>query len=268
MTDEARRTYLQQERETYQNSPQAQRMRDYTNQLIEQSTNRPRTVVDPQGNDAEYEEIGNDDNINREGLMNDPRLQEWIRTGSGDMGSLANQYTKQAVPTIADRIYNKWAQNKQSAFAAPTSMPVTESLIPAIAKNTQNNPAAEILKSYGKVKDAPSGRSFIPAHSLSTDSYPMSLRMMQKAQDDGVGSINYHGHTSLNNLGFPTKAGLPIETILKENNSLIDRINQSRTQKIPYGYIDASGQIQVPQLTVTRKKFGGSVQNKWLDNYK
>jgi len=167
---------------------------------------------------------------------------------------------------IVEKIYNKWAANRTKDFLPQTSMPVTQALIPGLAKSASNNPAAEMLNAYKKVENAPKGITFIPAHSLSADSYPMSMRLMKKGQEAGIGDINYHGHNSLNTLGFPEKAGIDPNIILREQNTLIEQMNKSRSKKIPYGYIE-NDQVYVPQVTMTRKKYGGKVNN-WLDTYK
>lgn len=164
-------------------------------------------------------------------------------------------------PLLVDKLYNKWSAGKRKGFLPETAMPVTESLIPSLAKNSNNNPAAEMVKAYKKVENAPKGKSFIPAHSLSEDSYPMSMRLIQKAQEGNLGDINFHGHMPLNTMGFPAKAELNPSLILKEQNSLIDKLNKGRSEKIPYGYIERDN-VYVPQLTVTKKQYGG-----WLNNY-
>lgn len=142
----------------------------------------------------------------------------------------------------------------------PSDMPVLQSLIPSLSKNQNNNPAREILQAYNTVKNANKGTSFIPAHSLSSDSYNrLSLPLIEKGLKDNIINLNYHGLQPLNNLGFPTKAGIKPEIILNEINSKISNINKLTGKKYPFAELQGQD-IFYPQFSVTRKQLGGNIK--------
>lgn len=157
-------------------------------------------------------------------------------------------------------------KNKLDKTEKSTNMPLSESLIPSLAKNAYNNPSREILEAYNKVKTSAKGQSFIPAHSLSSDSYNrLSLPLIERAIKEDIINLNYHGLSPLNLLGFPTKAGIKPELILKEINSKISNINKLTGKKYPFAELDGE-QIFYPTFTVTRKKLGGVIKmNKLQD---
>jgi hypothetical protein len=162
--------------------------------------------------------------------------------------------------SVAENLVNSFYGDNMKGFLPKTTTPDTKSLIHGLAKDATNNPAAQMLSAYKKVKDAPKGESFIPAHSLSADSYPMSLRLIEKAKKEGLGDIQYHGYNRLNNMGFPTRAELPKDLTVKEINQYIEGINKTAKQKIPYAYIEEDN-IFAPTLTIKKNQYGGTINN-------
>lgn len=120
----------------------------------------------------------------------------------------------------------------------------------------------EINTAYAKVKAFPKGHISYPAGSLSTDSHPLSTGMIERAVKEGLVDVNYRGLRSLNNLGFPTKAGLDANLSLKEINNRVKSLNENLSygKKIPYGKIDEYGELMAPYMSVTRKANGGVIE--------
>jgi hypothetical protein len=143
----------------------------------------------------------------------------------------------------------------------PISSEKADSLLPSLYRNESNNPAAEIIKAYRTLERAPKGSTFKSAGSLSTDSYPATLRMTEKAINNDLGNLNYTGMSTLNPSGFSQSAGIPTDINLKEINTMIDQLNKKLIKPIPYAYQEGT-QIFAPQISVTRKKNGG-----WLNKY-
>ncbi len=137
-----------------------------------------------------------------------------------------------------------------------TNLPITEALIPSLAKRSTNNPAKEMLSAYRAVKNSEKGSSFIPAHSLSSDSFPASISLINRAVDDGIVDVGFHGYSPMNNMGFSQKAGLPLKTNLNEINSLIANLNSKLEKKIPMAKIQ-NDKIMYPTITVKKKGKGG-----------
>jgi len=155
--------------------------------------------------------------------------------------------------TLLSRIGNRVGVVKPS--------PVNDAkvLISSISKNSDNNPAKRILEAYKKVADSPKGSSFIPARSLSSDSYNrLSLPLIERGLKNDIIDLNYNGFSSLNSMGFPTKAGLKPELIVKEINSQISNINKLTGKQYPFAKIK-DGEVLYPEFTVTRKQQGGII---------
>jgi hypothetical protein len=127
--------------------------------------------------------------------------------------------------------------------------------------NEYNNPGLEMRRAYNQVAASPKGSSFLPARSLSSDSYPMSLRLTNRGLKSGIVDVNYHGMNLLNPSGFTQVAGLPMDINLKEINTLIKGLNTELPKSLPYAKIEG-GQLMYPNFSVTRKKNGG-----WLNKY-
>ena len=68
---------------------------------------------------------------------------------------------------------------------------------------------------------------------------------------------------SFNDMGFSGKIGLPLETNVKEINSVIAEINKGQLKKIPFAKI-IDGQIKAPTISATKKKLGRKVNTDWV----
>jgi len=137
----------------------------------------------------------------------------------------------------------------------------TDDLFIGLYTNQYNNPGLEMRSAYNKVAASPKGSSFLPAKSLSSDSYPMSLRLTNRGLKSGIVDVNYHGMNPLNSSGFTQAAGMPMNINLKEINTLIKGLNTQLPKSLPYAKIEG-GQLMYPNFSVTRKKNGG-----WLNKY-
>jgi hypothetical protein len=170
--------------------------------------------------------------------------------GSFDFSGPTN---KSLIRGLTERV-NK---NKYLPLVADES----DSLLPVLYRDQSNNPTADILKAYRTLENAPSGSTFKGASSLSTDSYPATLRMTQKALKNDIADVNYIGMGDINFSGFTQSAKIPKDINLKEINTMIDKLNKKLPKPIPYAY-EKDYRIVAPQITVTRKKNGG-----WLNKY-
>ena len=132
-------------------------------------------------------------------------------------------------------------------------------LLESLFKTEGNNPAKSILKAVKQVEDLPKGKIAKSAGSLSADSKPIELAMAKRLVDNGTGSVNFHGYGNINTMGFPTQAGVSNDLILKELNTHIGKLNQGLPKKLPLARLDNYGNIEVPSISITRKKFGGQV---------
>ena len=149
---------------------------------------------------------------------------------------------------------------KVSPFIERKPLEYDEELMPTLYKRENLNPMAKLKKAYDKVNSSEKGKVFLPANSLSSDSYPMTLKLVDRGITNDMIDVNYHGYKYLNSAGFPDLANLDEKLILKEINSLIDGINSKSVKKLPKASIDDRG-IKYPEITVTRKKLGGNVRN-------
>jgi hypothetical protein len=114
----------------------------------------------------------------------------------------------------------------------------------------------KLIEATNKVKNADEGKTFIPSSSLSTDSYPLSYKILPKFLEEGKINVGYHGYQNLNSMGFSNKIGLNPQYNLKEFNTVIDNIRKVSGKKIPYAYMDDSGNIQAPIISATRTNVG------------
>jgi hypothetical protein len=210
--------------------------------LSPQQMNALRTFVDDT-----YELIRTDpDNApNFSDFINHPQYQ--------DLYNFKLEPNKSFIRGLTNRI--------NEARYLPISSEQADSLLPNLYRNESNNPAAEIIKAYRTLERAPKGSTFRSAGSLSTDSYPATLRMTEKAINNDLGNLNYTGMSTLNPSGFSQTAGIPTDINLREMNTLIDQLNKKLIKPIPYAYQEGT-QIFAPQISVTRKKNGG-----WLNKY-
>lgn len=190
--------------------------------------------------------------------LDDMRYNENFDLSPEEMGLLDNMYfhrptNKSLIRGLTERV-NK---NKYLPLVADES----DNLLPVLYRDASNNPAVEMLKAYRTLESAPKGSTFKGASSLSTDSYPATLRMTQKALKSDIADVNYIGMGDLNFSGFSQIANVPKDVNLKEINTIIDQLNKKLPKPIPYAY-EKDYKIIAPQITVTRKKNGG-----WLSKY-
>jgi len=178
-------------------------------------------------------------------------------------------------PNILDRMAQKVtdAHNKNVFYgdmpenAIPKTamtLGVQQELLPSLfARNATESIPRKLLQAVRAVEQAPKGESFIGAHSLSTDSYPASLRMLKQLLDKNAVDVNFHGFKNMNRSGFSQQVGLPMQTNLKEINTLIKDINEhpNLKGKIPFAKWHKQD-VYPPTLTITRKKSGGKI-NSW-----
>jgi hypothetical protein len=171
-----------------------------------------------------------------------------------DLGSnFSTSVNKSLIKGLTERV-NK---NKYLPLVADES----DSLLPVLYRDQSNNPTADILKAYRTLENAPSGSTFKGSSSLSTDSYPATLKMTQKALKSDIADVNYIGMRNLNTSGFSQEAKVSKDLNIKEINTMIDQLNKKLPKPIPYAY-KKGYDIVAPHITVTRKKNGG-----WLSKY-
>ena len=97
--------------------------------------------------------------------------------------------------------------------------------------------------------------------SLSTDSYPLSYKFLPNLVKEGEVDLGYHGMKNLNSLGFSELIGIPLETNLREINTVIENINKVSKKKFPYAVIK-NNSIDVPVISATKLKLGGKISLK------
>ena len=204
-------------------------------------------------------------------------FEGWARYLNGnELNLFENTSIKQ--PNFFDRL-NKSLNTKLAKKTLgpdhPGFIPQTEiprdvkQLIPSIsAKGSMSNIPRKIIQAVKDVEASPKGTTSIGAHSLSTDSYPASLKMLKQLLDRNVVDVNFHGYEGLNSLGFSDQVGVPKATNMKEINTLIKEINShpNMKQRIPYAELenhDFFSSMRTPKITITRKKLGGLVKDKW-----
>ena len=190
------------------------------------------------------------------GILNEPQLatpQEFILDIGSGFNWKPSLENKSLIKGLTDKINTK--------RYLPVSNEKGQSLLPSLYRTDTNNPVAEIIKAYRTLESSPKGSTFKSASSLSTDSYPATLKMTQKALSNNLAELNYTGMGTLNSSGFSQSAGLSKNLNLKEINTMIDMLNKKLPKPIPYAYKEGSD-IIAPQVSLTRKKNGG-----WLSKY-
>ena len=140
------------------------------------------------------------------------------------------------------------------------------SLVPSLYKSQDNNPAAIMKSAITTLREAPKGTQFIPAGSLSSDSFPMSHKLMIPELKNNTIDLGFHGFAPMNSSGFATQAGIDPKITLKEANNIISEINKHTDKKVPFAKMKGNN-IEYPIISVTRKKNGGMISNNWLDQY-
>ena len=171
-------------------------------------------------------------------------------------------------PTLTKFITSKLPKPKTQFLSEIPEVPETQNLLPELSKSSTEVPAAKILAAYKKLKAAPKGMTFNSASSLSVDSQPLTIDMMNKALKDNLGKVNFHGFSSVNPLGYPTKLGLDNNIIMEEMNTHISKLNLHlpESSKIPYSYIQGEN-IYYPKVSITKFKLGGTIGGGWLDKF-
>ncbi|WP_313115363.1 hypothetical protein [Aequorivita sediminis] len=126
-------------------------------------------------------------------------------------------------------------------------------LINRLYTDATNNPAIEIRAAYKKVENASRGETFLAATIQSSDSFRITMRMIEMAHDNELIKINYHGMSVLNRDGSVHQAGLDDELIVREMNSFIYNLNKKLKKFLPFARIVNESTILFPQISVTRK---------------
>jgi len=140
---------------------------------------------------------------------------------------------------------------------------IDHSLKPSLSAGKGVNPTKEIIKAVNEVRALDKGVTVNSAQSLSSDSKIAELRMLEKLLEEDAVSVNYHGMKDLNSMGFSQRTGIPSILNLKEINTYINNVNKllPKNKKIPFATITENGQIWYPDISATRKKYGGIIED-------
>lgn len=168
-------------------------------------------------------------------------------------------------PNIIDKLNTKLQQtlNKKLNLAEQTELSKeSQALINGIfAREGEAAIRKKLIGAVKRVKGAKKGENFIPSSSLSTDSYPLSYKFLPNLVKEGEVELGYHGMKNLNPLGFSEQIGIPLETNLREINTVIENINKVSKKKFPYAVIK-NNSIDVPVISATKLKLGGKISLK------
>ena len=168
-------------------------------------------------------------------------------------------------PNIIDKLNTKLQQtlNKKLNLAEQTELSKeSQALINGIfAREGEAAIRKKLIGAVKRVKGAKKGENFIPSSSLSTDSYPLSYKFLPNLVKEGEVDLGYHGMKNLNSLGFSEQIGIPLETNLREINTVIENINKVSKKKFPYAVIK-NNSIDVPVISATKLKLGGKISLK------
>jgi hypothetical protein len=184
-----------------------------------------------------------------------PNRQYYQRSGS--IGPQSRYQYKG--DNIVDK-FNKKLDNfleKRLNLEQKTSLGHSEDLVGYLSANEgKRKTTKKLIEATNKVKNADEGKTFIPSSSLSTDSYPLSYKILPKFLEEGEINVGYHGYQNLNLMGFSNRIGLNPQYNLKEVNTVIDKIRKISGKNIPYAYMDDSGNIKAPVISATRTNVG------------
>ena len=194
-------------------------------------------------------------NINRDEIRDIVNSPEYRSLQSREFDP-RNYFVEEQKPFIGDKFIKSL---QSSPYITQSPRLQQKGLLESLFKTEGNNPAKSILKAVKQVEDLPKGKIAKSAGSLSADSKPIELAMAKRLVDNGTGSVNFHGYGNINTMGFPTQAGVSNDLILKELNTHIGKLNQGLPKKLPLARLDNYGNIEVPSISITRKKFGGQV---------
>ncbi|WP_139856375.1 hypothetical protein [Aequorivita sinensis] len=147
------------------------------------------------------------------------------------------------------KMLNDWLSRKipETEIGNPTV------LISRLYNDATNNPAIEIRAAYKKVENASRGETFLPATIQSSDSFRITMRMIEIALDNELIKINYHGMSILNRDGFVHHAGLDDELIVREMNMFINNLNKKLKKFLPFAQVVNESTILFPYISVSRK---------------
>jgi hypothetical protein len=192
------------------------------------------------------------------------------RPGNYDINRFASepnmflQYYENS-PNIIDKLNTKLQQtlNKKLNLAEQTELSKeSQALINGIfAREGEAAIRKKLIGAVKRVKGAKKGENFIPSSSLSTDSYPLSYKFLPNLVKEGEVDLGYHGMKNLNSMGFSEQIGIPLETNLREINTVIENINKVSKKKFPYAVIK-NNSIDVPVISATKLKLGGKISLK------
>lgn len=155
----------------------------------------------------------------------------------------------------------KKALDKVSGNLTPSNKEIEHSLLPSLFAKGDFDTGKEINNAFNIFKNLEKGRTVNAAYSLSSDSKLLELQMYQKAVNEGLANVNYHGERHLNGLGFGEKAKLNPTLIKKEIDTYINTLNKTAKTKIPLSKLTENG-ITYPDLSVTRKQVGGELEKR------
>lgn len=182
------------------------------------------------------------------------------------LGTRFDNFLYKNEPNIIDKFNDKlgkYLSNKQGFMEKAENSGDIQQLVPGLyASQGEKEVKRKLFGAIKTLENAPKGSQFIPAHSLSSDSYPLSYRILPRFLEQGKVDLSFHGMQDFNSLGFSGKVGISPEVNVKEINSVIKDLNQKLDKKIPYARIK-DGQIKAPIISATRKKFGGNITSDW-----
>lgn len=138
-------------------------------------------------------------------------------------------------------------------------------LIPTIESIDRASPMKDLFNASTRGKEMPKGVPFMGGASLSDNSFPIALKLTEKAIKEGKADPFFMGHGSMNNWGHLSKYANDPQLMLRSANESIKEFNASQSKvKLPYAYLEGDV-IQYPRMGLKNRKQGGSVN--WLDDY-
>ncbi len=138
-------------------------------------------------------------------------------------------------------------------------------LIPTIESIDRANPRQDLFNASKRGKEMAKGVPFMGGASLSDNSFPIALKLTEKAIKEGKASPFFMGHGPMNNWGHLAQYANDPELMLRAANESIKDFNTSQTKvRLPYAYLK-DDVVHYPRMGLKNHKQGGSVN--WLDNY-
>ncbi len=150
-------------------------------------------------------------------------------------------------------------------------------LIPTIESIDRANPRQDLFNASKRGKEIPKGVPFMGGASLSDNSFPIALKLTEKAIKEGKATPFFMAHGPMNNWGHLAQYANDPELMLRNANEAIKDFNTNQTKvKLPYAYLK-NDVVHYPRLGLKNHKKGGSVDwlsqfekggsTNWLDNY-